>query len=130
MTNSARSSVNLDLIGEIFTAIANERASLVSERFASDYPGEDVVAHVAAFLDPKLVVLMEDAIPRPPIPAVKPAVRELAEKIRNSGGWKLVVGRYGIDKILLGIAAREAADRSDEITEAVEALIQQLMSVL
>ena len=85
---------------------------------------------LAAFLDPKLVVLMEDAIPRPPIPAVKPAVRELAEKIRNSGGWKLVVGRYGIDKILLGIAAREAADRSDEITEAVEALIQQLMSVL
>ena len=62
MTNSARSSVNSDLIGEIFTAIANERAPLVSERFASDYPGEDVVAHVAAFLDPKLVVL----IPNPP----------------------------------------------------------------
>ena len=60
------------------------------ERFASAYPDEDVTAYVAAFLDPKLVVLMEDALPKPPFPAVKPAVRELAEKIRDSGGWKLV----------------------------------------
>ena len=130
MTISATSPLNLDLIGEIFTAIAAERVPLVPERFASAYPDEDVTEYVAAFLDPKLVVLMEDALPKPPLPAVKPAVRELAEKIRNSGGWNLVVGRYGVDKILVGIAVREAANHSGEITELVESLIQQLLTVL
>jgi hypothetical protein len=130
MTISAKSPLNLDLIGEIFTAIATGREPLVPERFASAYPDEDVTAYVAAFLDPKLVVLMEDALPKPPFPAVKPAVRELAEKIRDSGGWKLVVGRYGVDKILARIAVREAAKHAGELTELVDSLIQQLLTVL
>ena len=115
MTIQASSPLNLDLIGDIFTAIANEREPLSHERFTPDYPGEDVEAYVAAFLDPELMVLMEDDLPRPRMPAVKPSVRELAEKIRNSGGWKLVIGRYSIDKILVGIAVREGAARSDDI---------------
>ena len=96
----------------------------------AQYPNEDVKAYVAAFLDPTLVVLMEDALPKSPMPTVKTAVRELAEKIHNSGGWKLVIGRYGIDKIFVGIAVREGAARSDDITKAVSDIIQQLMSMM
>ena len=128
MTAQTSLPLNLDLIGEIFTAIATERTPLSPERFASDYPDEDVTAYVAAFLDSDLVVLMEDALPKPTMRAVKPAVRELAEKIRNSGGWKLAVERYGIDKMLMGIIIKEGIAHSDEITKAVMEFIQMLMS--
>ena len=130
MTTQTSSPLNLDLIGDIFTAIATERVPLSHERFAPYYPNEDVEAYVAAFLDPNLVVLMEDALPKSPMPAVKTAVQELAEKICNSGGWKLVVERYGIDKILIGIAVREGIAHSDDITKAVSDIIQQLMSAM
>lgn len=130
MTTQTNLPLNLDLIGDIFTAIANEREPLSHERFTSDYPAEDAEAYVAAFLDPSLVVLMEDAFPKSPMPAVKTAVRELAEKIRNSGGWKLAVERYGIDKVLIGIAVREGVAHSDDITKAVSDFIQQLMSIV
>ena len=128
MTTQTSSPLNLDLIGDIFTAIATEREPLSHERFTPDYPNEDVEAYVVAFLDPELVVLMEDALPKPTMRAVKPAVRELAEKIRNSGGWKMAVERYGIDKILVGIGVKEGISRSDDITKAVSDIIQRLMS--
>ncbi len=130
MTAQTSSSLNLDLIGEIFTAIATERAPLSHERFTSEYPNDDVEAYVAAFLDHNLVVLMEDALPKPPIRAVKPTVQELAQKIRNSGGWKPVIQRYGIDKILITIGVREGAAHSDDITKAVSDIIQRLMSIM
>ena len=130
MTTQTSLPLNLDLIGDIFTAIANEREPLSHERFTSEYPNEDVEAYVAAFLDSTLVVLMEDDLPRPRMPAVKPSVRELAEKIRNSGGWKLAVERYGIDKIFVRIVAREGIARSYDITKAVSDIIQQLMSMI
>ena len=44
MTTQTSSPLNLDLIGDIFTAIATERAPLSHERFAPDYPNEDVEA--------------------------------------------------------------------------------------
>ena len=130
MTIQTSSPLNLDLIGDIFTAIATERAPLVPERFASDYPDEDVVTYIAAFLDPNLVVLMEDALPKPTVHAVKPAVRELAQKIRSSGGWKLVVKRYGIDKMLVGVMVREGIAHADEVTAAVSKIIETLMSAM
>ena len=129
MTTRTSSSLNLDLIGEIFAAIATERAPLVPERFEVNYPDEDVEAYVAAFLDPNSVVLMEDAQIRPHLRAVKPAARELAHKIRNSGGWKIFVDKYGIDKILFGIAVSKGIDNADAITEAVNAAIQLLITL-
>ena len=130
MTAQTSAPLNLELIGEIFTAIAAERAPLVPERFTSDYPDEDVAAYVAAFLDPNLVVLMEDALPKPTVHAVKPAVRELARKIRNSGGWKLAVERYGIDKMLIGIMVKEGIAHADDVTAAVSKVIEALMSAM
>ncbi len=129
MTTQTSSPLNLDLIGDIFTAIAAERAPLSHERFTPDYPNEDVEAYVAAFLDPNLVVLMEDALPKPSMPEVKPTVRELAEKIRNSGGWKIFVDKYGVDKVLFGIAVSKGIDNTDEIAAAVNAAIQLLIAL-
>ena len=130
MTTQTNSPLNLDLIGDILTAIASEREPLSRERFTADYANENVEAYIEAFLDPDLVVLIEDALPRPTIHAVKPAVRELAEKIRNSGGWKLVIKRYGTDKILAGIAIREGAAHSDDVTKAVLDIIHRKSTIL
>ena len=130
MTTQTNLPLNLDLIGDIFTVIANEREPLSPERFTSDYPAEDVEAYVAAFLDPNLVVLMEDALPKPSMPAVKIAIQELAGKIRNSGGWKLAVERYGIDKMLIGVGVKEGVAHSDDVTRSVLEFIQRLMSAM
>ena len=130
MTVSADPPINLDLMGEIFTAITTERYPLTEERFAANYPDENVAAYLAAFLDPELFTFLEDDTPKPPLHPVKREVEQLANKIRNSGGWNFVINKLETHKVLYGIGVGMALDNADEITAAVEKFIEFLMAAL
>lgn len=130
MTISADRPLNLDLLGEIFTVIAAESYPPTEERLASDYPSENIAAYLTAFYDTERSVFMEDAASKPPPHPAKREIEELAKKIKDSGGWNLIVNKLGTHKILYGIAVRKAIDNADEITEAVAKVIQTLMESL
>ena len=130
MTISADRPLNLDLVGEIFTVITTERYPLTEERFAANYPDENVAAYLAAFLDPELFTFLEDDTPKPPLRPVKREVEQLANKIRNSGGWNFVINKLETHKVLYSIGVGMALDNFDEITAAVEKVIQFLMAAL
>ena len=151
MTAQYDATVNLDLIGHIFTAIGQQNQPVPWWEFAREYPDEDMVAYARAFFrHSRRVVVQADHLATgdgvkedsesaagPPAEAayvegvsVKPRVKELADKIRDSGGWKLVVERYKIDRLVVKAAVAKAVHNSEDIKEAIMDLIEKIGSLL
>ena len=115
MTSQLRPMANLQLLGDIFQAADQPSGDIQTFRISQVDLGryEPAVrnSHLDALEELELIGLVyefsADPSPKPVkfIPSQK--LKELSEKIRQFGGWKLVVERWGLDKILIGMTVKE-----------------------
>ena len=116
MTTQAPHFANLDLMGAIFEAAEEPQPSMygaeISEVDLNAYSPTVRLAHLEEFENLELIgVLFELSAGQGPIKFfATPKFKELIEKIKRSGGWKVVVERWGLDKIVVGMTIREFID--------------------
>ena len=115
MTTRLPPMANLELLGTIFEATDHATSDLqtfgITHVDMGAYEPAVRNAHLDALNELDLIGLIYEFSADPSPKQVKfiplPKLRELAEKIRQSGGWKLVIERWGLDKILIGMTVKE-----------------------
>ena len=114
MTTQSLQFANLDLLGAIFEAAEDPQPSIlgveISEVDLSPYSTTVRNAHLDELENLDLISLpfYELSMGQAPVKFLsKQKFKELIEKIKQSGGWKLVVERWGLDKIVVGMTIKE-----------------------
>ncbi len=139
--------VNLDLVGAIFTWIADHpEGTPEPETFQHEYIRDDVPAHIAAFVEASEVSTGESNLPTSdsepttnsewselvqvtPWP-VRPDVIEVAKEIAKKT-WRAVRTTVGLDRALEYILrSAQGWDEGSPITWAVKKLIELLQDAL
>lgn len=136
-------SVNLDLVGAIFTWIAEHPGDAPAEQaFQHDYIHDDVPAHVAAFVEIGEVPVSTNDPPAQELEPttnsewselveftrwqVRPDVVEVAKEIVKKT-WRVVRATLGLDRALEYILkSTQECDEGSPITWAVKKLIELL----
>ena len=113
MTTQSQQFADLDLLGAIFEAAEDQPPSIysveISEVDLSYYSPTVRNAHLDELESLELIGLVyEFSTGQGPVKFLStPKFKELIEKIKQSGGWKLVVERWGLDKIVVGMTIKE-----------------------
>lgn len=130
-TFQTKPSINIELIGKVLTNIGEDwRYTLTSKAIADAYPNENAEAYAAAFLDKTRNVFLEDTQEKGPLHPVKDWIEELAKKITASGGWKLFIERYQVDKIAVGAWTFKAATDPEGFTQIIIEFLRTLLALV